>query len=172
MERRHSVFQDRLVKVMRLKKISTLASANEYLEEEYLDELNERFTVPAREDADVHRRVGRGVKLEQILSLQEQRVVPNDWTVSWCNRHFQLDAAHHRLSLAKKRIDVYELLNGTIMLRHRGLALKWVELTERPSRKRPKPATQKASGKPPRRPSERHPWRRLPSHVATERKLE
>jgi transposase len=159
-ERRHGVFQDRLVKGMRLKKISTLASANEYLDEEYLDELNERFTVPARQAADVHRRVGRKVKLEQVLSFQEQRVVQNDWTVSWCNRYFQLDEDHHRLSVAKKRIEVYELLDGTIVLQHRGRTLKWVELTERPSRKRSPPAAQKATDPPPQKPSEQHPWRR------------
>ena len=37
-ERRHGVFQDRLVKAMRLRKINTLAAANRYLEEEFLDE--------------------------------------------------------------------------------------------------------------------------------------
>jgi transposase len=158
-ERRHGVFQDRLVKVMRLKKISTLISANQYLEEEYLDELNERFTVPAREKADVHRRVERGVKLEQVLSFQEERVVQNDWTVSWCNRYFQLHEDHHKLSLARKRIQVCELLDGTILLKHRGRELKWVELTERPMRKGPKPAGKKASGKASPKPAKNHPWR-------------
>ena len=159
-ERRHGVFQDRLVKVMRLKKISTLAAANQYLEEEYLDELNERFTVQAREKADVHRRVERGVKLKHVLSFQEPRVVQNDWTVSWCNRHFQLHEDHHKLSLARKRIDVCELLDGTILLMHRGRTLKWVELTERPSRNRSTPTTKKASGKASQKPPKNHPWRR------------
>ena len=49
-ERRHGVFQDRLVKGMRLKKINTLEAANQYLEAEFLGELNARFTVAARED--------------------------------------------------------------------------------------------------------------------------
>jgi transposase len=159
-ERRHAVFQDRLVKVMRLKKISTLTVANQFLDEEYLDELNERFTVPAREKADVHRRVGRAVKLEHVLSFQEQRVVQNDWTVSWCNRHFQLHEDHHRLSLARKRIDVCELLDGTILLKFRGRTLKWAELTERPSRKPSTPAAKKTSGKLHQKPGENHPWRR------------
>ena len=160
-ERQHTPrLQDRLVKPMRLKKISTLISANQYLEAEYLDELNERFTVPAREEADVHRRVERGVKLEHVLSYQEQRVVQNDWTVSWCNRHFQLHEDHHRLALARKRIEVSELLDGTIRLTYRGRELKWVELTERPSRKRPTPAVKKATGKAVQKPPKNHPWRR------------
>ena len=159
-ERRHAVFQDRLVKALRLKNISTLELANEYLEEEFLDELNERFTVAAREKADVHRRVGRGVKLEHMLSYQEQRVVQNDWTVSWCNRQFQLHADHQKLPLAKQRIDVCELLDGTIVLKYRGRELRWVELTERPSRKRPPRAAKNKAGKGPQKPPPNHPWRR------------
>jgi len=159
-ERRHAVFQDRLVKALRLKNISTLELANEYLEGEFLDDLNEQFTVEAREKADVHRRVGPGVKLEHVLSFQEPRVVQNDWTVSWCNRHFQLHEDHHRLRLAGKRIDVCELLDGTILLKYRGRELKWVELTERPSRKRSTRAEKKGAGKGPQKPPQNHPWRR------------
>jgi transposase len=159
-ERRHGVFQDRLVKAMRLKKISTLILANEYLAAEYLDELNERFTVPAREKADVHQRVERGVKLEHVLSYQEQRVVQNDWTVSWCNRYFQLHEEHHKLSLARKRIHVCELLDGRILLTHRGRILKWIELTARPKPKGSRTATKKATGKAPQKPPQNHPWRR------------
>lgn len=159
-ERRHGVFQDRLVKGMRLKKISTLDAGNRYLKEEFLCELNERFTVAAREKADVHRCIPRGVKLAHVLSYQETRVVQNDWTVSWCNRYFQLAEEHHKLSLAKKRIVVSELLDGTIRLAYRGRELKWVELPERPSRKRPKPAIQQRTRKARRKPAADHPWRR------------
>jgi transposase len=159
-ERRHGVFQDRLVKGMRLKKISTLDAANQYLEEEFLDELNDRFTVAARSKADVHRCLPRGVKLAHVLSYQESRVVQNDWTIAWCNRYFQLTEEHHKLSLAKKRIVVSELLDGTIRLVYRGRELKWVELTERPSRKRSKPAAPKGACKPTHKPAANHPWRR------------
>ena len=41
-------FQDRFVKALRLRQINTLESANTYLEEEFLDELNARFHVTAR----------------------------------------------------------------------------------------------------------------------------
>lgn len=158
-ERRHQVFQDRLVKGMRLKKISTLGSANKYLDEEFLDEMNEQFTTPAREKADVHRRIPRGVKMAHVLCYQEERVVQNDWTISWRNRHFQLSVEHQKLTLAKKRIVVSELLDGTIRLVYRGRELKWVELTERPSRKRSKPAAPKGASKGPHKPGANHPWR-------------
>src|SRR5579872_6542521 len=44
----HGTHQDRLVKKLRRKKISTHAEVNRYLEEEYCDEHNRRFAVEAR----------------------------------------------------------------------------------------------------------------------------
>jgi len=44
-ERRNGVFQDRLIKAMRLEGISTLEAANRYLEKVFLPELNRRFVV-------------------------------------------------------------------------------------------------------------------------------
>lgn len=158
-ERRHGVFQDRFVKALRLRKIDSLEDANEYLEQEFLDELNERFHAPARSETDLHRSVPRGVRLEHVLCYQEQRVVQNDWTVSWCNRIFQLDERHQKLALARKKILVSELLDGQIRLTHQTRELIWIELPARPATARPKtPPTEPT--KSPYKPAASHPWRR------------
>jgi hypothetical protein len=47
-ERRHRVLQDRLVKSIRLKRISDLGPANEYLAEEFVEDMNERFHISPR----------------------------------------------------------------------------------------------------------------------------
>src|SRR5204863_162424 len=60
-ERRHQVFQDRLVKALRLAQISDLDAANHFLEETFLPELNERFTREPRSSANFHRPLLRGV---------------------------------------------------------------------------------------------------------------
>jgi hypothetical protein len=158
-ERRHGVFQDRLVKALRLRKIDTLEEANAYLEQKFLDELNGRFHVEAREPADVHREVPAGVKLEHVLCYQEQRLVQNDWTVSWCNRILQLSARHQKLGLARKKILVSELLDGTLRLTYQTRSLSWTELPERPLRPTG-PADRPAKPKPPHQPAATHPWRR------------
>jgi len=82
------------VKALRLEQINTLESANTYLEEEFLDELNERFHVTARSAANLHRSLPLDVTLDHMLCYQKQRVVQNDWTVSRCNRILQLSVAH------------------------------------------------------------------------------
>jgi len=147
------------VKAMRLKKIKTLEVANQYLDDEFIDDMNERFHVEARSPTDVHRSVPRGMKLEHVLCYQEERQVQNDWTVSWCNRILQLGQRHQRLGLAKKKILVIELLNGELRLTYRGETLEWRELPARPERQREKRKEQEPT-KPPYKPAATHPWRR------------
>jgi hypothetical protein len=157
-ERRHGVFQDRLVKALRLKKLSTLEAANAFLEAEFLEELNQRFHVAARSPADLHRRVPRGVRLEHVLCFQEERLVQNDWTVSWCNRILQLSPRHQKLALARKKIVVSELLDGTLRLTYGERELSWTELPARPPRLTAQPAAAKATELP-YKPAATHPWR-------------
>lgn len=158
-ERRHGVFQDRLVKALRLKNISTLDAANEFLNGEFLDDLNTRFHVEARSPGDRHRSLPRRLRLEHVLCFQEYRQVQNDWTVSWCNRILQLSAKHQNLRLTKKRILVSELLDGTLRLTYREQALTWSEVTQRsPQAKRP--ASQPDPARPAYKPAANHPWRR------------
>jgi transposase len=158
-ERRHGVFQDRLVKALRLKKIKTLDVANGYLNDEFIDDLNERFHVEARSPTDLHRPLPRGLKLEHVLCYQEERLVQNDWTVSWCNRILQLGERHQRLGLAQKKILVSELLDGTLRLTYRDNTLEWRELPARPEKLREKRKEQEPA-KPPYKPAATHPWRR------------
>ena len=96
--------------------------------------------------------------MEHVLSYQEERVVQNDWTVSWCNRIFQLDERHQKLALARKKILVSELLDGTIRLTSRGENLRWIELPERPApaKREPRGPSEK---KAPYKPAANHPWR-------------
>ena len=54
-ERRNAVFQDRLVKEMRLRNISDMQQANALLDGQFLDELNRRYAVDAQDSKDLHR---------------------------------------------------------------------------------------------------------------------
>lgn len=157
-ERRNAVFQDRLVKALRLRKISDLESANAFLEEEFLEELNGKFTVSPKQPADLHRRVRRGVKLERVLSFQEERVVQKDWTIRWRNRWYQLTEANQKLALVNRKVMVCEQLDGTVVIVLGKRELAWEELPERPASVRPVKPPQDSGGR--TKPSAQHPWRR------------
>jgi hypothetical protein len=131
-ERKNRTFQDRLPKELRLAGISTIESANAFLDKTFLPRLNKRCVVEARDPSDAHRRVERGVRLSEVLCFEEDRSVGQDWCVRYRNRWFQIDRRHERLNLAGRKVRVRELLNGTIQLLHEGKKLGREELTQRP----------------------------------------
>jgi hypothetical protein len=90
-ERSFGTAQDRLVKEMRLANVMTIVQANRLLDDGLLAKHNRLFSVAARESGDAHRAVRNSFNLAAILSLQAQRVVANDYTVRFENRHYQLD---------------------------------------------------------------------------------
>ena len=124
-ERRHGVFQDRLVKALRRRKIASLSTANAYLDQVFLPQLNERFTVSAADPANVHRPAPRN--LQQIFCRIEQRQVGLDWCVLYDNRVFQLLKREQRLALAKRTVQVHEQLDGQIAICYQGRSLAWRE---------------------------------------------
>lgn len=154
-ERRNGLFQDRLVKELRLAGISDLAAANVFLEQKFLPQLNKRFCVAAAQPADVHRSVPRDIK--EALSWEEPRQVQQDWTVAWKNRYFQIAKEHEELCLARKNIIVRELRCGRVQLVAGSQRLRFKEL---PTRPRPRPVTSKVI-KPKSPPALNHPWRKL-----------
>jgi transposase len=157
-ERRHGVMQDRLIKVMRLKGINTIAEANRMLDDGFLTKENVRFVKKAKCPKDGHRRLPKGVNLHVVLSIQEERVVRNDWTVVWRNQWFQLEAVERKRHLVKKRVQVCRLLDGTIQWRYRDRELKWKELPGQPAKVRVVVEKRKHKARK-WKPGADHPWR-------------
>src|SRR3989441_783628 len=89
-ERIHGTHQDRLVKKLRRKEISSHEHANLYLEREYLAEHNRRFARTPARPADYHRRAPRATELDRIFRLESERTISEDWVVRYDNRFFQL----------------------------------------------------------------------------------
>lgn len=155
-ERRNAVFQDRLVKEMRLRNISDMRQGNALLEEKFLDDLNGRYAVKARRGTDLHRRVGEGVVLEEVLCEQEWRVVGRDWCVRWRNRWLQIGAAHEALNLAGRRVLVKRRGDGVVVLEYQKRQLIYQELGSRPVAAKPKRTVVNNRVW---KPSATHPWR-------------
>jgi hypothetical protein len=86
-KRNHALDQDRLVKELRLAGISTIAEANQFLEETYLPKINGKFSRPAADPADAHVPLGR-VDLGEILCFEHERKVTNDYVVRFECRLF------------------------------------------------------------------------------------
>jgi transposase len=131
-ERGHRVYQDRLVKELRLEGISTMEEANRLLETGFLDDLNERFSVSPAEGADYHRSA-KGIDLDALFCIEEERSVMPDWTVRFENRFFQLTAPHtHKGMRGRGKVLVQRRLDQSLHFQFRGEYLEYSELPERP----------------------------------------
>ena len=152
-ERLFKTFQDRLVKEMRLAGVKTQEEANRFLET-YLPKYNRRFSVKAREEANLHRPAPRDRELKQILSIQEKRVVRNDFTIRYGTKLYQILDSGKKF----KEVMTQERTDGKLYLVHEGRELAYREIKE--PLKRVQPAPKKRPPTKPFIPALNHPWRR------------
>ena len=116
-ERNFGTWQGRLPQELRLHGISTLAEANRFLREHYLAEFNRRFQVPAAQRGTAFTACPRR-DLDLIFSLQFERTVSRDNTVSFQNLALQIDRVSWRGTLAGCNVIVHQHLDGTLSMTH------------------------------------------------------
>jgi hypothetical protein len=150
-ERLFRTFQDRLVKEMRLKGIRSIKEGNRFLEE-YLPLYNKRFSVGSKEKEDFHRPVPKGMDLDAILCIKTERTLRNDFTVAHNRKLYQVEDP-----IKTSKVMVQDRIDGSMVMTHKGRALKFKEITERPAReKKPLAIPRKIK---PYTPTASHPWR-------------
>ena len=116
-ERSFGTWQGRLPQELRLRGITDLNQANEFLRTEYIAEFNKKFAVAAAQKGSAFVRLRRR-DLDWIFSLQHERTVNNDNTVEWNNRILQLNQTRWRNTLAGQTVIVHEHLDGRLSIRY------------------------------------------------------
>ena len=116
-ERSFGTWQGRLPQELRLHGITTLEAANRFLREHYIGEFNGRFQVAAPQRGNAFLPCPRK-NLDLIFSLQFERTVNRDNTVSFQNLQLQIERVHWRGTLAGCNVMVHQHLDGTISLTH------------------------------------------------------
>jgi nitrogen fixation protein len=159
------VLQDRLVKEMRLRGIKDLGSANELLRDEFLAAINGKFCEEAASAVDYHRRLPKGLRLEDVFVFEQQRSVQNDRTICWEGRWYQLSGPTRDLPRPKERVLARRRLDGSREVLRNGKRLEFHELPGRPRKPAPIPVAAKPA--PTRRwsPPDQHAWRKPFTHA-------
>jgi len=162
-ERNHGVYQDRFVKELRVRGITTIEGANGLLQGGFVARLNEKFaTAPASND-DAHRPVPEGLDLASVFVFEESRRVANDWTIRYRTRCYQITGPRETMPRPKATVTVQQRLDGSLhmLYRERELTFREVPLE---ARVKPKACTAAVEHPPQplhrRVPSATHPWRR------------
>jgi len=151
-ERMFKTLQDRLVKEMTLRGITTIEEANKFLKT-YLTSHNKRFAVKPKEQNDLHREISKGANLNKILCIRTMRTLRNDFTIAHNGKLYQIQEA-----VKSKNVLVQERVNGRMLITHNDVSLKFKGITTRPE-KQQKPARILRHRKG-HTPSADHPWRK------------
>ncbi len=163
-ERGFDTHQDRLVKELRLRGISTMEEGNRYLWDIYIPQHNARYAVEPASLNDVHRPLLPSHNLDEVFSLRTERAVFLDFTVRFKNRFFQLQPKQPVRVRPKDKILVEVRLDGSTHLRFKDRYLNFKTLPQRPERplalrEMAEPRVAVAIGRQ-HRPASDHPWRR------------
>src|SRR6202043_3823549 len=114
-ERSFGTWQGRLPQELRLREIRTVEAANVFLREHYIAEFNRHFQVKASQTGSAFVPY-RGKDLERIFSLQFERTVNRDNTLSFENLTLQIEPVRWRGTLAGCTVMVHQHLDGTLSL--------------------------------------------------------
>jgi len=114
-ERNFGTWQGRLPQELRLRGLRTVEEANHFLREEYIAAFNRRFQVPAAQAGRAFVPCRRR-DLDLIFSLQCQRTVNRDNTVSLQNLILQIEKVNWRGTLAGCTVTVHQHLDGTLSI--------------------------------------------------------
>ena len=124
-ERAHLTLQDRLVKELRLRGISTIDAANAYAPA-FIASYNARFAKPPKSAFDAHRPLRDDEELDALLTWRELRRVTKSLTVQYDRVMYLLEDTVANRKLIHRYIDVWEYPDGRIEVRANGTALPCV----------------------------------------------
>ena len=153
-ERQFRTLQNRLVKELRLAGSKTLEEANKVLRE-YLPQYNKRFSVAAANNTNLHRPIPKDLDLRSIFCIKEQRVLRNDFTVSFKTKLYQVTD-----SIKTRVLEIQEWVDGSLHLCHNRREVNFKEILDRPKKEAPLKIVPKARLV--TKPSADHPWRKIP----------
>ena len=115
-ERLYGTLQGRWPQELRIRGITTVPAANDWLVEEGIHRFNVRFRVPAAQEGTAF--VPTSADLDRIFSVQHERTVANDNTVQIGRRRLQIPASPLRCHFVRCRVLVHEHLDGTLSISH------------------------------------------------------
>jgi hypothetical protein len=124
-ENRNRTLQDRLIKEMRLDGIDNMEMANgEYLDQ-FTERFNNKFSNPASKEEDFHRYVKNPEELKLHFTLQEERRVSKNLSLSYKNKILVLQVPDKARRLYQAKVTVCEDQSGKLTVLYKGQSLQF-----------------------------------------------
>ena len=127
-ERKNGVFQDRLIKEMRLRGINTIEEGNKFLPE-FLEDINQRFGKEPANAEDAHRALRQKDDLERIFARKETRKLSKNLTFQYKGILYMLETkTPNRLRGAT--LDIICKEGKPVELEYKGKSLQYKKWSE------------------------------------------
>ena len=123
-ERTNQTLQDRLVKELRLRGISSIEQGNAFLPE-FMAAFNQRFGVSPRSQHDAHRPLTSGENLAQILTWQEPRILSKNLTLQLQKVVYQIQTDRPTYALRNAQVIVCQDAQLQVSILYKGKPLQF-----------------------------------------------
>jgi hypothetical protein len=121
-ERRHRDLQDRLIKAMRLQKISTPEEANAFLPS-FIEDFNKRFAKLPQNPTNAHRPLLSEHSLDRIFCHKEPRRLSKNLTLQYKNVIYQIITERESYAMRRAEVTILESKEGAVTIEYRGKVL-------------------------------------------------
>jgi transposase len=159
-ERANQTLQDRLVKELRLRGISDMASANTFLPE-FRKDFNHRFAVQPCSNHDAHRPLLKTDNLDLILCHQKNGILTKNLTAQSNKVLYQIQSDRPDYALRHAQVTICENIQGKVTILYKNEPLDYT-IFHKPQRQAEVVDTKTLNHKirNPYSPPTDHPWRR------------
>lgn len=146
---------------MRLAGICNIYDANKFLKG-FLSKYSLMFAVPPANLKNLHKALQADLDLNWVFAFREERVISNDFTISFKNRVFLINEPS--IALKRKRVTVLKNLKGEVKILLNNRFVEFEEITKDTlnylrQRKQKMKATIKKINSKTWKPASNHPWR-------------
>ncbi len=122
-ERANQTLQDRLVKELRLRNISTIEAANEFLKE-YKYELSNKFAVEPKSPVNAHRPLLKtSDELDIIFTIQAERTVSKNLEIRYENTTYKIESEAQYLTMKGAKVTICKQFDGRLFIIYKGKKL-------------------------------------------------
>jgi transposase len=159
-ERVNQTLQDRLVKEMRLRSISSLADGNAYLAE-FIEDFNRRFAIEPRSSVNAHRPLTAKDDLARILTWQESRTLSKNLTLQFEKVVYQIQTQRPTYAMRQAVVTVCKDARRNLTLLYQGKSLPYSVFHQQAKQSEVVPSKNVNQALPPTpcKPAPNHPWR-------------
>ena len=164
-ERANQTLQDRLVKELRLRNISSLDAGNAFLPE-YRADFNRRFAVQPRSAHNAHRPLRPSEHLDRILTWQKQTHLSKNLTLQYHKVIYQIQTERPVYTLQKAPVTICENAKGDVLILYKNQPLAYTTFKKLPAQATVVDTKHLNRSLPaPKPPAATHPWRTYGKHL-------